>query len=1068
MKKYILKSAIINFLVLAILNCSLLLNSSKGKDQTRNNIFVPVALALVGGSNSGASSSTTQENSSIITSNGSLESISGTGLAAYNLTFQPTGTVVTTGSDGKFSVSLVPGTYSASVNNILGTQIGVYTVVINSNGTVTITINSGEYRVNMSGFTAVSRVSTPVFNVNPGTYNTNQNITISTNTAGSSIYYTLDGSTPTNSSTLYTGAISIAGHGTSKTIKAIAIKAGLNDSSMVSATYTITYDQVASPQMSVASGTYATDQTIFLSTNTSGAAIYYTIDGSSPTNSSTLYAGGFSVSGHNTNKTVKAIAIKSGMADSAIASTTYSIVYTVAVPVFNLTPGTYNSDQTVTITTTTAGSTIYYTTDGSTPTTSSTQYIGGISIAGHGTNTTVKAVAVKSTYTDSSIAQANYSINYSQVVAPAFSPSGGTFTNDQSITISSTTPGTTIYYTLDGSTPTTSSAQYSEAISIAGSGTSKTLKTIAVKNQMQNSSVSSSSYTITYIVAAPSFNPAGGNYTNDQSITLSTTTSGASIYYTLDGSTPTTSSALYTGAISITGHGTSKTLKAIAVKTNYSDSSITSGTYSVNYNQVATPTISPSGGTYSSDKTITISTATSGAAIYYTLDGNAPTASSTLYTGTFSVAGDGTNKTVRAIAIKNQMLDSNINSATYTITYPLSAATPTFSPAAGFYNTPQYITMSSTTSGASIYYTTDGSTPTASSTLYSSPIHIWGVAGKTIKAIAIKSGLPDSTVFSGVYSYPPLQTGQTSCYDASNAVVTCSSTYQGQDGQERDKGVARSYTDNGNGTVSDNATGLLWQKCSRGQNNDSSCSGTATTANWTDAGAYCTGLNLASKTWRLPTRLELSTLQNHGNAVAPVIDTSFFPSTVSLRYWSSTTITQSPTYAGAINFGIGSGYIMYSAKTILVYTRCVSGSIRDEKGNFTDNGDGTIKDNSNGLLWQKCAKGQNTMDCSGTATGVIWTDALTYCNSLTLASRTWRLPNINESYPLLDSSRPSGAAIDTTFFPNTIDSSRYWSSSTCAVSYPQSAWFMYFIGGGSSIYNQKADSVPYVRCVSGP
>ena len=206
------------------------------------------------------------------------------------------------------------------------------------------------------------------------------------------------------------------------------------------------------------------------------------------------------------------------------------------------------------------------------------------------------------------------------------------------------------------------------------------------------------------------------------------------------------------------------------------------------------------------------------------------------------------------------------NKAVYTTvtatTNPSVVATPTFSPTAGHYNTAQNITISTTTALANIYYTIDGSTPTTSSTLYSTAVHIWSLAGKTVKAFATKSGFVDSSVatLSGVFSYPPLQTGQ-------------STVYATGDNGTNQTGVARSYTDNGNGTVTDNATGLLWQKCFKGRNNDGTCSddaGVTDTATWADAGTYCSGLSLAGKTWRLPTRQELETLPDYGKATSYV------------------------------------------------------------------------------------------------------------------------------------------------------------------------------------------------------
>ena len=68
------------------------------------------------------------------------------------------------------------------------------------------------------------------------------------------------------------------------------------------------------------------------------------------------------------------------------------------------------------------------------------------------------------------------------------------------------------------------------------------------------------------------------------------------------------------------------------------------------------------------------------------------------------------------------------------------------------------------------YYTTDGTNPTTSSSQYSSPlVNIWSLAGKTIKAFAVKSGMTDSGILSGVFSYPPLKTGQTNNYSTTGS-----------------------------------------------------------------------------------------------------------------------------------------------------------------------------------------------------------------------------------------------------------------------------------------------------------
>ena len=120
------------------------------------------------------------------------------------------------------------------------------------------------------------------------------------------------------------------------------------------------------------------------------------------------------------------------------------------------------------------------------------------------------------------------------VSAPTFNPAGGTYTSAQSVTITSPTSGAAIRYTIDGSTPTSATGiVYSGAVQIAGS---TTLKAIAYLAGMTDSAVSTAVYTINLPqVSAPTFNPAGGTFTSAQSVTITTTTGGASIRYTTDG-----------------------------------------------------------------------------------------------------------------------------------------------------------------------------------------------------------------------------------------------------------------------------------------------------------------------------------------------------------------------------------------------------------------------------------------------------------------------------------------------------------------------------------------------------
>src|SRR6202007_1937314 len=104
------------------------------------------------------------------------------------------------------------------------------------------------------------------------------------------------------------------------------------------------------------------------------------------------------------------------------------------------------------------------------------------------------------------------------VSPPALSPVGGTYTSSVTVTITDSTSGATIYYTTDGSTPTTGSTPYSSPITLTQSAT---VKAMAAATGMTNSSVASASYTIQQQVVTPSIGPAGGTYTSSVTVTIS-------------------------------------------------------------------------------------------------------------------------------------------------------------------------------------------------------------------------------------------------------------------------------------------------------------------------------------------------------------------------------------------------------------------------------------------------------------------------------------------------------------------------------------------------------------------
>jgi N-acetylneuraminic acid mutarotase len=241
-----------------------------------------------------------------------------------------------------------------------------------------------------------------------------------------------------------------------------------------------------------------------------------------------------------------------------------------ATPTFSLPSGTYTTEQTLTISDSTTGAVMTYTTDGSAPNASSTVYTAPITIA---KTQTVRAMAFALGYLDSNIAQAAYTLHLPTVATPTFSLPAGTYGGTQSVSISDSTAGAQIYYTTNGSTPTTSSTLYSGPITV---DESQTIKAIAALYNYFDSAVATAKYSIR--TATPAFSVPGGVYTSPQTVSLSDTTTGAKIYYTTNGSTPTTSSTLYSSAITVS---TTETVKAIAAVAGYSNSAVASAAYTL-------------------------------------------------------------------------------------------------------------------------------------------------------------------------------------------------------------------------------------------------------------------------------------------------------------------------------------------------------------------------------------------------------------------------------------------------------------------------------------------------------
>jgi hypothetical protein len=225
------------------------------------------------------------------------------------------------------------------------------------------------------------------------------------------------------------------------------------------------------------------------------------------------------------------------------------------------------------------------------------------------------------------------------VATPTCTPPAGMYASAQSVTIATTTAGATVYYTIDGTAPSTSSKIFSFPI-VIGSGMTS-VHAIATAPGFAPSLVAQCNYTITIpppdggTVVAPTPSPAAGIYNNDFHVGLTTPTAGATICYTLDGSTPTCTAGVCQGTsktydassqVAINGTVTDPTtgkvtVNALACLAGSMDASMPASMYEL---QVAQPTLqgpSPGALTYNAAArtvTSTVGSGTSGATGLYT------------------------------------------------------------------------------------------------------------------------------------------------------------------------------------------------------------------------------------------------------------------------------------------------------------------------------------------------------------------------------------------------------------------------------------------------------------------
>lgn len=323
-----------------------------------------------------------------------------------------------------------------------------------------------------------------------------------------------------------------------------------------------------------------------------------------------------------------------------------------------------------------------------------------------------------------------------RVSTPVVSLAAGLYTTTQSATITCLDPGATIRYTTTGVDPTASDATIASGGSVNITQTT-TLKVSAWKTAAVTSLVVTRAYELKAVT--PALTPASGSYGSAQSVTMSTSTSSATLRYTVDGSEPTASAPEYTAAVNVAD---TATVKARAFKTGWTSSDSAASSYWITGGTVATPTLTPTPGTFTAAPLVTLATATSGATLRYTLDGSDPTAASPLYRYPFVV---GVTTTVKARAYKTGWTESAVASGAYAVDAAGATATPAIVPAGGLFTTRRTVTVTGP-AGATLRYTTTGVDPTATDTQVPGSGQIVIDRSQVLKVRAWETGLDPSAV----------------------------------------------------------------------------------------------------------------------------------------------------------------------------------------------------------------------------------------------------------------------------------------------------------------------------------
>ena len=426
---------------------------------------------------------------------------SGCTITGMTLTFSSTSNLGTlSASPGEYSVSGTTGTWSGSSTDPI---------------VITNTASSGHARIQVLSVTysagGTPSVATPTFSPAAGTYYEAQNVTISCTTDGATIYYTLDGNNPTTSSAVYSSPIAIS---QTTTVKAMAAKAGMNNSNIATATYTIedapsvitiaAAKALAVNEYALVQGivTLIDGRNVYVQDATAGICLYLN-SGTVPSGLAlgdlvqaygkrANYNGLYELSYINGGSASEFSIISSGnelpLVEKTIAEINTdgagsNLLQATRVKVVNATIGAINTSGNTPITQGENTINIY-----KVPTLSGIvegDNVDVIGVIGFFNNPQLRVAFASDVTIHESPMQT--------VATPTFAPEAGTYTEAQNVTIACATEGATIHYTLDGSDPTAASSTYSSAIAISQT---TTVKAFAVKEGMNSSAIATALYEI--------------------------------------------------------------------------------------------------------------------------------------------------------------------------------------------------------------------------------------------------------------------------------------------------------------------------------------------------------------------------------------------------------------------------------------------------------------------------------------------------------------------------------------------------------------------------------------------